>query len=232
MGKLLTEDGFLTLPLYHGTSSYYWPSIKQNGLGGANIVEQWRLIPMLKEALSVLRSIDDEQVVHEMALRLPLLDSIAEQRVTRGGFNFRHGGVYLTCSPRRAVSYASRGFGSELVGQIAETMDLLEGVRPDAAAALLDRYPMVEAARSGEHRPVLIEVPNISLDRLRSDKGDDPHATVVLADSLFAMAADGSLQVDFELTGILEPREFAASEIEVTDWGYGFPKTWTSTALT
>lgn len=226
MSDLVSENGLLTLHLYHGTSSYFWPSIKRYGLGGANIVERWRLVPMLKEALSVLTSIQDKDIENEMDIRLPILNSIVEQRVSGGGFNFRHGGVYLTCSPARAVLYATRGFGSELLGQVVETTDLLASVRPAEATSLLARYPEAAAARSAEHRPVLIKIVGMHIDRLRAENGDAPDRTLAAAQSFMAIPTAGPPQVTFELAGVVRPDEISASEIEVTDWGYGFPRLW------
>jgi hypothetical protein len=232
MSNLVSENGQLTLPLYHGTSSYFWPSIKRHGLGGTNIAQSWRLVPMLKEAAEVLTSIRNEDIENEMRIRLPILKPIVEQRVSGGGFNFRHGGVYLTCSPARAVLYATRGFGSELLGQAAETIDLLVSVCPEEAANLLARYPEAAAARSAEHRPVLIEIERIHIDRLRAENGDAPDHTLAVAQSFMAIPSAGPPQVTFELAGIVRPDEISASEIEVTDWGYGFPRVWEGKRLT
>jgi hypothetical protein len=230
MSAVVTGDGHLKLPLYHGTSIYYWPSIQSHGLGGINIVEAWRLIPLLEDALTILRAVRHPDVQNEVRLRLPLLETMAAQRVSGGGFNFRHGSVYVTLCAWKAVSYGGRGFGSELVGQVAETLDLLARTRPDAEANLLSKYPELAEARSAEHRPVLIRLDNVHISRLRGENGDDPERAIKLAES-FVGHGDSGPQVAFELIGGAEPTELSASEVEVTDWGYGFPRAWTSRSL-
>jgi hypothetical protein len=231
MTRVVSDEGVLALPLYHGTSTFFWPSIQEHGLGGKSIVEEWRLIPLLRESLTVLQSIDDEHVRHEMRLRLPILSSIAEQRVSGGGFNWRHGSVYLTFCSWKAVSYAGRGFGSELLGQVAETMDLVENVRPGIAAELGVKYPEFAAARCAEHSPVLIRIDQVSLARLRDEGGDDPQGALELAETFVGMG-DTEPQVSFELIGAIPAGELTAAKIQVTEWKYGIPKVWTSTPLT
>jgi hypothetical protein len=232
MTRVVNEAGILTLPLYHGTSSYFWPSIKHHGLGGKNIADEWRLVALLKETLDVLDRVADERIEDELRLRLPILTSVLEQQVSGGGFNWRHGSVYVTCAPGRAVRYATRGFGSELLGLACESVDLLASVRAEDAAALLSRYPEAAAARSAEHRAVLLQLNNIHVDRLRDEDGGDPQPALSLVESFLEIPSAGPPQVTFEVAGIVKPHEISAAEIEVTDWGYGFPRAWTSTQLT
>jgi hypothetical protein len=221
-GNVVNDDGILSLPLFHGTSTYFWPSIKQHGLGGVNIVEEWRLLPLLRESLAILREVQDPEIISEMRLRLPMLNHISEQRVS--------GGVYLTLCSWKAVSYGCRGFGSELVGQVAETLDLLAKARPEAEAELLSKYPEAAHARSAKHQPILIRVDDVHIECLLSEKGDHPQNAIALAQTLID-CGDSEPQVSFELIGAAQSRQLSAAEGEVTDERYGLPRAWTSTPL-
>ena len=43
---ILNSDGYLTIPLYHGTSRIFWDSIKTQGVGGRNVIKEWQALDL------------------------------------------------------------------------------------------------------------------------------------------------------------------------------------------
>ncbi len=43
---ILNSDGYLTIPLYHGTSTIFWDSIKTHGVGGRNMIKEWQVLDL------------------------------------------------------------------------------------------------------------------------------------------------------------------------------------------
>ena len=231
MGTVIEKDRLFALPLYHGTSTYFWPSINQHGLGGFNIVANWRLLPMLSKTIDLIKATKDQKAEHWLRLRWPHLKLIFAQGAYDRGENWRHGDVYVTPSENRAVRYAIRGFGSELLGVVAQATGFLAAIDPDEATALLADYPEAAAALSAKHRPIVLALRGVSIDRLRSEKGCDPGPTISLAENLLA-SSHNSPQVTFELTGVVKPHELSARAVTVTEWAAGDPKAWTNTPVT
>jgi len=50
----LLENGKLTIPLHHGTSSLFLVSIQEHGLGGVNPIEQFRVREYFTEVFKTL----------------------------------------------------------------------------------------------------------------------------------------------------------------------------------
>jgi hypothetical protein len=48
----MLENGIFKKPLYHGTTNLFIDSIKDHGLGGRNLVEEWNLIAIYRELLN------------------------------------------------------------------------------------------------------------------------------------------------------------------------------------
>jgi hypothetical protein len=70
----------LPFPLFHGTSDIFLSSIRQHGLGGKNIVVEWRGFEFLSTAMSMLdRHID--RTNPETQLHWKMLEAVSAQRV-------------------------------------------------------------------------------------------------------------------------------------------------------
>ena len=100
---------YLTFPLYHATSSLFEDSIKEFGLGGVNIVEQYHVLEFLREleAIADARLGDHDDWKH---IAKTEVSYITGQKLLPGG-NFQHGDVYLTPSLPTARRYAKNKYG-------------------------------------------------------------------------------------------------------------------------
>jgi hypothetical protein len=89
----------LPFPLFHGTSDIFLSSIRQHGLGGKNIIVEWRGLEFLRTAMSMLDQHID-RTNPETQLHWKILEAVAAQQVDH--FNWRHGGTYLIAAEFRA----------------------------------------------------------------------------------------------------------------------------------
>jgi hypothetical protein len=100
-------------PLFHGTSSIFLSSIRQHGLGGKDIILEWRVLDFLRAATKILGPHIDHSD-QEMQLNWKMLQAVVAQRVDH--FNWRHGGTYLVADELKGVMYAaSNKYGSEIL---------------------------------------------------------------------------------------------------------------------
>ena len=126
---------------------------------------------------------------------------IVDQRVTSGGFNFRHGSTYLSPSKTTAVRYAlSNRFGSELLSTTFCMFEKLKAYDLHKAHEIIEKYPELLKLHEMPHQPLLVEALDIPIRNLRSEEGDDPTHTL----SMLRENADGPheliwQQLNFEL---------------------------------
>jgi hypothetical protein len=194
-------DGKLTIPLYHGTSDLFYESIRQFGLGGRNLIMEFRVIELLRELISVCRrSLPNRE---QWPVKMQVAESIAQQCVSRGGFNFRHGSTYLTPSSYAAANYATSGeYGSEALEQfmllwnrlrqsgIGLPQQISDGARPIINFALKPKMP------------IMIKVDGISATVLRAEKGGDPASVFLWLESFMndpISILDVGQQANFEV---------------------------------
>jgi hypothetical protein len=106
------RNSIILFPLFHGTSSVFLPSVRTHGLGGKNIVEDWRILDFLRAGMAIIDGhIDRTDPTIEVQWKI--LQAAASQRVDR--MNWRHGATYLIAAQFRAVMYAtSSAYGSEI----------------------------------------------------------------------------------------------------------------------
>ena len=158
----------LSFPLYHGTSTYFLESIKMNGLGGRNLIKDLKAIEFLKD-LEKLCDINLSTIEKwQYGLKYPI-SLITSQRVVHGG-NFQNGSVYLTPSIYTATRYSKNKFGSEVLSEIFNTLNLLREYSIALPKELEMLYRQIIELESREFRPVVIEIPSIPISYLCSDE--------------------------------------------------------------
>lgn len=168
---MLSENGQLTIPLYHGTSSYYLDSINRFGLGGVRDEKIFN-----KSVLSLLadRLSDPLNQTEWWELNSMFVELMLEQRITGGGFNFRYGDTYLTPSRFTAHRYAvSNCKGSEYVSTIYHAFSALVSVNGTAANEIVPSGHVLRDIFEAEHSPVLITIKGISVEMLRTENGEN-----------------------------------------------------------
>lgn len=206
--RLVTSDGKFSLPLYHGTSSFFADMIMQDGLGTINIVDSWRLLDMAREIVLLIK---ENEIIGQndpdAILNFDMLERMAEQGITTGGFNFRHGTVYLSAARSDALRYASNPKGSEFLTMLSWSLDLLRSSKSSAMTMFSDNYPEAVRAIESDHHPVIIVVHDVMASALQTEAGEDLMQIVDAVESM----VDGSGEIPdyclqllrFELIGSL-----------------------------
>lgn len=166
-GTPYLKDGFLTLPLYHGTSSFFVPSILRHGLGGAVPFDPRALQQAIVRLLPIAREHGDQS----LQACLFQFEWMGENAVTDGGASFRYGHTYLSASRWKAAMYSRNPYGSELVTSLIRLVDILCQVGttlpplPPSVVDTLDRL------RAGPHEPVLVQADGVAASCLRNEDG-------------------------------------------------------------
>lgn len=168
----LVANGKLTIPLYHGTSDLFYESILKFGLGGRNVIEEMRVIELLGRLISICQTnLPNEQ---QWLVKMQSARSVAQQNVSRGGFNFRHGSVYLTPSSCVAANYAtSSEYGSEVLGHFMMLWDRLchrDIKTPEDVAN--GAQPIIKFCARPK-RPILIRLESVPASMLSAENGGD-----------------------------------------------------------
>lgn len=167
----VTDGQYVLVPLYHGTSKRFLPSIREFGLGGRypdEVTQCHRLLDDLAN-LEELDWLADP----DLCILKPTVDSMRQQTVTSGGFNFRYGNTYLSAGIRSAVRYAtSNRYGSELLSTTVLVLDKLFDHDPALAQAIAERHQISPDLRRAPGQPVLVEASRVPLRSLKSERGE------------------------------------------------------------
>ena len=169
----MNDGDRMLVPLYHGTSGIFLPSIKKGGLGAGNPNLALNTFGLLADVLDPIERNWSQEP--EFALNMLAARAILDQGVTRGGFNFRHNNVYLSASEKKAVEYAlSNPFGSELLSTALSLYEKLESRDKASADQIFQKYPAIFDLRTLANQPLLVEVLCVPIQNLRSETGDNP----------------------------------------------------------
>lgn len=185
----IQANGALTIPLYHGTSSIFLQSIRLNGLEARTPAAQSPVLDLFKKLFRLAERQfgnggPDDWMRNHLVWR-----AMADQRVTSGGFNFRHNGVFLTCAQAKAIDYAvANRCGGELASNATLIKDLLDSVDPILLESLKCDPAWISILRKGE--PILVEATEVPLDLLVLENGQPVGELIEKMSSI-----DGSLSV-------------------------------------
>ena len=203
MSIRVTKDEKICVPLYHGTSKLFLPSIQKSGLGAKDPNSDFKSLDLLTELNNILgwHTSDDPELIQSRQI----IGHINDQSVTSGGFNFRHGSTYLALCQATAVRYAlSNRFGSELLSTAISLLKKLEYHDKQKARRLAAKYPSISRLLTIQHQPMLVEALEVPIDNLRSETGKSPdseiHTANKLADGLPSRCLETVWQqINFEL---------------------------------
>ena len=102
-------------------------------------------------------------------------DFFLDQSVLIGGFNYRHGSVYLAASESKAVEYAlSNRYGSELLTRTFEVFERLKEYDVHRAHEIIEKFPELLKLYEMPDQPLLVEAFDIPIRNLRTELGEDP----------------------------------------------------------
>ena len=223
----VTDGQYVLVPLYHGTSKLFLPSIREAGLGGRypNEVSQCnRLLDDLAN-LEVLDWLKDP----DLCVLKPTVDSMRRQAVTPGGFNFRYGNSYMSASCRTAVRYAtSNRYGSEILSTAMSVLDKLFDHDPTLGQAIAEKHQISPELRRSPPYPVLVQANQVPIRILESERGEAADVQLDSMQQLTDTLPDHPTpvlwdQMNFELISPVPSERLRYYEIRCRDSSLGCP---------
>jgi hypothetical protein len=208
-------DGLLKVPLYHGTNSIWWESIREYGLGGRNVITELGVIELLKELLTI----SDANGLEAPSDKLRhSAENIATQKVGVEGWNYRHGTTYLCAAPMKAAAYTSaRRCGSEAIEYCLGWYEMIHEKCPELLVQLSERLEPLLAISAKGGVPLVLEVRDIPSDILRDERGKDIKAVLDHLSELVTWHSDSMAvlgqSIVVESIGVIPPSCITAFEL-------------------
>lgn len=161
----------LGFTLFHGTSSVFMDSISQSGLGGENVIEKYKIKEMFSQVADAFNSKYKE--TDWWVCEGFICEKMVRQEITNGGFNFRHGGVYLTPSFVTAKKYAtSNKYGSELISYFIRGYEELFRLDPKLADHIFPINHPLRDLIALDAEPLVFEIIGMTKDDLVTEQGE------------------------------------------------------------
>lgn len=154
--------------LWHGTSAHLLPLIEEHGLGGRNMMADWRVMDFLQWAFAQL-GFDDQNYSDP-----DYMDLLPIQAAVRGGaagMNFVYGDVYATGGYDKAAVYAQTA--PELLSFARTVVEAAQRIELTAIPNELAHYPEISEFLSLDPAPVVLKLPPVPMSSLRSEGGGD-----------------------------------------------------------
>lgn len=218
----LVENGKLTIPLFHGTSSLFAESIAKNGLGAKNPIDDLHVLTFLKKLICLADTLLAED---EMWLAW----NSVTKRMLNQGRHFQHGSCYLSPSRETAIRYAiSNPFGSEIISVSKELYDQIHNLHPQYALnTILEGLPLMKILEETPF-PVLAEVSEVDVSSLMGETGENPEEIINEISNITALQGDEVVfdaviqQSNFRLIRSLEPGKAKLYKIKIARNGPGY----------
>jgi hypothetical protein len=156
----LVENGILTIPLYHGTSSLFIDSIIDKGLGGIDPLDELGA----REFGCKMFDLCDRYLCRDEKWKSHrgLVEATVKQESIGGGLNYKHGESYLALAPDMAISYAcSQRYGSEFLTTSIRMYILLK-YKNVVDLSCFDASPMMKLLDVAHH-PILLTLNNVKI---------------------------------------------------------------------
>jgi len=181
----IIDNGRFKIALYHATSTAFLPSILEHGLGGVNIIKNYRAL----ELFEILINLIEKHLPDYGESYIGRMKVILRQEK---GTQWRHGGAFLTPSMDRAVKYAVNSFGSELLG-------LIHGFHADVikyipnTECILEDFKEIKQIFAIEHRPLLLVVDDVEIKNIQGEDGNDAEYSLL---KLFAIMGNSDFSIE------------------------------------
>lgn len=171
MSPKLVVDGKLTIPLFHGTSTLFYDSILETGLGGRNIVGDLGLRAIAQKLLTYEEQLGTVPAwAFEKRLLLEIVqDPSSQTPAGHGGFSFRYGSTCVTPCKQTAARYALLNRGSEALAGTLRVLEALLEQLPNLTAD--EQFSKVHAFSSRSRIPIFIEAHDVPEMFLRAEQG-------------------------------------------------------------
>ena len=160
-------DGKLSEPLFHGTSTLFYESIRETGLGGRRMLDFIRLPDAIRELLKHYEQ--QLEKIPNWDFERTLLVRIAEPEQNLVGSFLRYCGTYLTPSKQTAARYALLNeYGSEALTCTLKILNSVIAELPELG--LREPFSNVLAFAGQPKCPIVIEACNVPENILLSER--------------------------------------------------------------
>lgn len=209
----LVKDGKLIIPLYHGTTELFIKSIKTNGLGGIDPLEEIEAKQTMKELFEIA---EGQNWTDENWYRIKAsCEPYVLQKQEKGTLNFQHGEAYLTYSPELAARYALENpFGCEYLSQIRYFIEFLASRNIDGFKEKFLGKPVLKLWER-PHNPHILTLNNLSLSSIATETGAD--MSIQLAHIEHLIKSDCCDASSFKLREPTPERDIEINKIGI--WG-------------
>jgi hypothetical protein len=168
----LEMDATVSIPLYHGTSTLFLPSIMEFGLGAVNPIAALRVLDFARAIYPTVR----EHIAPDRswANKANSFRKMVEQQSSV--LNWQHGDVYLSPSRHTAIRYAvNKRVGSELLSYALDLLqELLNRGVPGLRDELYGQFPAIFELLDVSVAPVVITVREVQPAALLDENGNAP----------------------------------------------------------
>ena len=166
--NLINDEGFLNIPLFHGTSSIFLDSINEHGLGGEIKTD----LKLLKDICGAHDSLGKDNLWW-LENSWHYTDYILTNRAIKGRSNYKYGELYLSPSRITAEKYAKNNeYGSELLSYTIYAYEELKNINPTKADYLVPDGHYLKSIIGKDRQPIIIKVINIKTSSLKTEKGE------------------------------------------------------------
>jgi hypothetical protein len=154
--------------LWHGTSAHLLDEIEKHGLGGKNLVRDWRVLEFLQLTFP-LCEFDQNNFNDPDYGELLCISSAALQKNEH--MNFQHGQLYATGGFDKAASYAQRA--PEILDFVKILLRVGESRNIPKIKNILTNFPEISEFVLKEQKPVVLKLPKIDSNLIRNEKGGE-----------------------------------------------------------
>ena len=162
--------------LFHGTSAHLLPMIKEHGLGGKNIMQDWKVMSFLKWAYPYIKYDEYDYSYHHHSELSLIKASITENRNPQA-MNFEYGDLYVVGGRQKAESYAKTA--PELLCFVKNLIDIAEEQNVLIIKEELQNFSKIMNFISLPPKPIVIELPRVLMKDLEDENGGSPYTMVM-----------------------------------------------------
>ncbi len=176
------------IPMYHGTSSVFLPSIKSHGLGGVNLLNKLNVIPFLKELTTLCKKELNEKCTDWTKAQsiFSLAQGFSEEMESH-----KHVNVFITPSFERAKKYAlQNSLGSETISMAKSLYDKLRINNSYEFQQINSRFRELENLMNTSSSGIVIEIMSLSASSFSTKKGSSYHREFEELEELVNQAPD------------------------------------------
>ena len=154
---------YCPVTLWHGTSAHLLPFIKQHGLGGQNILSEWKVMEFLKWTYKNLDKGEPNDCAHPdygdlMTIRFALDDNKKK---------YEYGDLYVTGQYRKAESYSKRA--PEILDLVRLAVNIARRQNKSIVEQKLESYDKIKSFLCLPSQPIVLELPPILLTNLKME---------------------------------------------------------------